>query len=171
MLPPSAAAEVAPATVPDSLLSSAVLQAEVFDPYTDDAISNTLSLAGGADQLALNNLRNIYCLVALRAGTPDRLRAYQELDRRLENEESDICRRIRELVEAGFPDSEMCGLAAAAGLPEGMVSIWRDWVNLGYLWAGRVPPPRQPAEETRRDTLLSPRPLQRRRLAVPDRMD
>ena len=42
------------------------------------------------------------------------------------NEESDICRRIRELVEADLPDSDICGLAAAAGLPDSMVSIWRQ---------------------------------------------
>eukprot|EP00439_Symbiodinium_sp_Y106_P087012 s519_g38.t1 len=108
--------------------------AVVFDPYADEAILNTLRLTGGADQLALNNLRNIYYLVAIRAGTPERFRAYRDLDRRIDAEESSFWK--------GFSDADICGLAASAGLSESMVGIWREWVSVAYLRAGRMPPPR-----------------------------
>ena len=138
---PAAAGRELPSTVPESSQASdlpaagaAAAPAVVFDPYADEAILNTLRLTGGADQLALNNLRNIYYLVAIRAGTPERFRAYRDLDRRIDAEESSFWK--------GFSDADICGLAASAGLSESMVGIWREWVSVAYLRAGRLPPPR-----------------------------
>ena len=72
-----------------------------FDPYSDQTVLNTLRLQGGADQLALNNLRNIFHMVSIRAGTHHRLATYAALDRNLAMEESDILRRLRELILGG----------------------------------------------------------------------
>ena len=75
--------------------------AVIFDPYADEGVLRTLRLTGGTDQLALNNLRNIFCMVALRAQTPTHLEAYMFLDQRVEAEESDILVRLRELLHGG----------------------------------------------------------------------
>ncbi|CAK9062149.1 unnamed protein product, partial [Durusdinium trenchii] len=64
----------------------------------DEGVLRTLHLTGGTDQLALNNLRNIFCMVARRAQTPTHLEAYMFLDQRVEAEESDILARLRELL-------------------------------------------------------------------------
>ena len=135
LLPPTPAA-----SVPQGELAATAPQA--FDPYQDDRVLETLHLAGGADQLALNNLRNIFCLVCVKAGTDARLRAYQALDARLNNEESDICRRIRELLEGGWSDAGILDLPMQSNLSGEMIDIWRQWVDIAYMRAGRVPPPR-----------------------------
>ena len=81
--------------------------AVIFDPYADEGVLRTLHLTGGTDQLALNNLRNIFCMVALRAQTPTHLAAYMSLDQRVEAEESDILARLRELLHGGrFSDED-----------------------------------------------------------------
>ena len=87
--------------------------AVIFDPYADEGVLRTLHLTGGTDQLALNNLRNIFCMVALRAQTPTHLQAYMFLDQRVEAEESDILARLRELLHGGpFSDEDPAFLSS-----------------------------------------------------------
>ena len=77
-----------------------------FDPYEDPMVADSLRLQGGADQLALNNL-HIFFMVATRARTPRQLHAYMLLDQRLEQEESDILSRLRELLDGGNFDDQV----------------------------------------------------------------
>ena len=89
--------------------------AVIFTPAesADEGVLRTLHLTGGTDQLALNNLRNIFCMVALRAQTPTHLQAYMFLDQRVEAEESDILARLRELLHGGpFSDEDPAFLSS-----------------------------------------------------------
>ena len=83
----------------------------------DEGVLRTLHPTGGTDQLALNNLRNIFCMVARRAQTPTHLEAYMFLDQRVEAEESDILARLRELLHGGrFSDEDPAFLSSVCFL-------------------------------------------------------
>ncbi|CAJ1350902.1 unnamed protein product, partial [Effrenium voratum] len=132
-----------------------------FDPYEDPMVADPLRLQGGADQLALNNLRNIFFMVATRARAPCQLHAYMLLDQRLEQEESDILSRLRELLDGGnFDDQALAQLPVASGLAAEMCQIWLQWLDLAYVRSGRIPPQRA------LPTATPERPAQRRRLAA-----
>ena len=108
----------------------------------DEGVLRTLHLTGGTDQLALNNLRNIFCMVARRAQTPTHLEAYMFLDQRVEAEESDILARLRELLGRG-----PC-LSFVRLFPERPPAPCFSYVSLAYKSGRRRRPTKVPERQT-----------------------
>lgn len=111
-----------------------------WNPYDDPEVLQTVRLQGGIDQLAINNLRNIFNTVVIKSRTASGLIAYARLDANLAEEESDMCRRMIELIRAGFSDLELVQMVASLCLPEGYLQCWIHWLDVAYYRCGqRIP--------------------------------
>ena len=83
---------------------------------------------------ALNSLRQIYCLAAVRAITPETLRAFVELDARLDGAQSEFCTWVSRMLDHGIPPARIESLLAEEeGISVPYRQICLRWVEIAIM--------------------------------------
>ena len=98
------------------------------EPHMQQAIflSSSSSL-----QEALMSLVNVFNIAVSRCRTLESLRAWANMDERLNQEETFLCKHLMHIISHGFISlNDLKGLVSDAAHKPGYTVVWRQWIEI-----------------------------------------